>query len=113
MVASTIPLLGTSQSSIFSKQRTPRTPHVGVLKWRHTVEDRPGRVSSEESRRNTMSIMDRKEFCRRLLVFVVFFVVFGVVLVWLRSSCTASLRSESGVGVAHQAPRRVPQEEDV
>jgi len=30
--------------------------------------------------------MDRKEFYRRLLVLVVFFVVFGVVLVWLRSS---------------------------
>ncbi len=52
----------------------------------HTVEDRPGRVSSEGSRRNTMNIMDRKEFYRKLLVFVVFFVVFGVVLVWLRSS---------------------------
>ena len=33
-----------------------------------------------------MSIMDRKEFYRKLLFFVVFFVVFGVVLVWLRSS---------------------------
>ncbi len=32
-----------------------------------------------------MSIVDRKEFYRRLLVFVVFFVVFGVVLVWLSS----------------------------
>ncbi len=32
-----------------------------------------------------MSIMDRKEFYRKLLVFVVVFVVFGVVLVWLRS----------------------------
>ncbi len=32
-----------------------------------------------------MSNIDRKEFYRRLLVFVVFFVVFGVVLVWLRS----------------------------
>ena len=30
--------------------------------------------------------MDRKEFYKRLFVFVVFFVVFGVVLVWLRSS---------------------------
>ena len=30
--------------------------------------------------------MDRKERYRRLLVFVVVFVVFGVVLVWLRSS---------------------------
>ncbi len=33
-----------------------------------------------------MNIMDRKEFYRKLLVFVMFFVVFGVVLVWLRSS---------------------------
>jgi hypothetical protein len=33
-----------------------------------------------------MNIMDRKEFYRKLLVFVVVFVVFGVVLVWLRSS---------------------------
>ena len=33
-----------------------------------------------------MNIMDREEFYRRLLVFVVFFVVLGVVLVWLRSS---------------------------
>jgi len=33
-----------------------------------------------------ISLMDRKEFYRKLLVFVVFFVVFGVVLVWLRSS---------------------------
>ncbi len=32
-----------------------------------------------------MSIIDRKEFYRKLLVFVVFFVVFGVVLVWLSS----------------------------
>ena len=67
-------------------QRTPRTPHAGVLKWRHTVNDHPGRVSREGSRRNTMSIIDRKEFYRRLLVFVVVFVVVGVVLVWLRSS---------------------------
>jgi len=35
---------------------------------------------------NRMSNMDRKEFYKRLFVFVVFFVVFGVVLVWLRSS---------------------------
>ncbi len=33
-----------------------------------------------------MNNMGRKEFYRKLLVFVVFFVVFGVVLVWLRSS---------------------------
>ncbi len=58
----------------------------GFSKWRHTVDDHPGRVSSEGSRRNTMNIIDRKEFYRKLLVFVVFFVLFGVVLVWLRSS---------------------------
>ncbi len=51
-----------------------------------TPKYRPGRVSSEGSRRNMMNIVDRKEFYRKLLVFVVFFVVFGVVLVWLRSS---------------------------
>ncbi len=32
-----------------------------------------------------MTTLDRKEFYRKLLVFVVFFVVFGVVLVWLSS----------------------------
>ncbi len=58
----------------------------GFSKWRDTVEDRPGRVSSEGSRRNMMNIMDRKEFYRKVLFFVVVFVVFGVVLVWLRSS---------------------------
>ena len=35
---------------------------------------------------NRMCNMDSKEFYRRLLVFVVAFLVFGVVLVWLRSS---------------------------
>ena len=54
----------------------------GVTRSRITL----GRVSTEGSRRNMMNIMDRKEFYRKLLVFVVFFVVFGVVLVWLRSS---------------------------
>ena len=68
-------------------QRTPRHhPHGGFSNGVRRPEDRPGRVSSEGYRRNRMSNMDRKEFYRRLLFFVVFFVVFGVVLVWLRSS---------------------------